>query len=397
MKKILLVFWFVVLLSSIVLAEAPFHIGVFSDSVSHGEDTYRGAERLIKEYGDVKDGGMITLLTRPDNFMQEVETVISQIVSFADDPKMKAIVVHAATPGVVEAFKKIRERRPDILLFAGDVIVDPKMLADVSDFVVDSDQISRGYTIILAAKKLGADTFMHISFPRHMSMELKSRRRDIMKEACKDLGLKFIDMACPDPASEIGISGGQMFIFEHVPTWLEEYGKKTAFFNTQTAQTEPLIKQIAAFGGIFIEADTASPTVGYPGAFGIKFEESEKGDWPKILKKVEDAVIEAGGAGRMGTWTYSFTYSNIAALGEYAKRVVEGTAKLLDKDDFLDALNKYTPGATWNSSYYVDADGVERKNFFLVYQDTYIFGKGYLNLTSEVIPEKYYDKNIGKN
>jgi len=32
----------------------------------------------------------------------------------------------------------------------------------------------------------------------------------------------------------------------------------------------------------------------------------------------------------------------------------------------------------------------------LLYQDTYVFGKGYLDLTSEIVPEKYYDKNIGK-
>jgi hypothetical protein len=53
-------------------------------------------------------------------------------------------------------------------------------------------------------------------------------------------------------------------------------------------------------------------------------------------------------------------------------------------------------GAKWNSRYYVDADNVEVKNYFLAYQDSYILGKGYLNLTSEIIPEKYYDKNIGK-
>jgi hypothetical protein len=61
----------------------------------------------------------------------------------------------------------------------------------------------------------------------------------------------------------------------------------------------------------------------------------------------------------------------------------------------LDAFVKYSPGAEWNSSYYVDADDVVRENYLLVYQDTYVFGKGYLNQTSEEIPEKYYDKNIG--
>lgn len=217
-----------------------------------------------------------------------------------------------------------------------------------------------------------------------------------MREACKDLGIKFIDMGSPDPTGDIGVAGAQQFILEKVPAWIERYGKNTNFFCTNDAHTEPLVKQVAKYGAIFVEADLPSPTMGYPGALGVEFEESDKGDWLKILKKVEDKVIEAGGAGRMGTWAYSVSYSCLAALGEHAKRVIEGKSELLDKGDIMDAFSKYTPGAVWNSSYYVDADDIERKNFFLVYQDTYIFGRGYLNMASVIVPEKYFDKNIGK-
>ena len=34
-----------------------------------------------------------------------------------------------------------------------------------------------------------------------------------------------------------------------------------------------------------------------------------------------------------------------------------------------------------------DNNGVEIKNSFFVYQDTYIFGKGYMGVTSVEIPE----------
>jgi hypothetical protein len=220
---------------------------------------------------------------------------------------------------------------------------------------------------------------------------LLSRRRDIMKAAAADLGMKFIDMGSPDPTSDIGIAGAQQYILEQVPTWLETYGKNTAFFCTNDAHTEPLLKRIAELGGYFIEADLPSPTMGYPGALGIKFDESEQGNWPAILKKVEDKVIEMGGSGRMGTWAYSFGYTTTAALGEHAKRVIEGKAEVLDKDAIMDAYAKYTPGAAWNGSYYEDADGVERDNFILIYQDTYVFGKGYLNMTEEKVPAKYFD------
>ncbi|HQD05047.1 MAG TPA: DUF3798 domain-containing protein [Halanaerobiales bacterium] len=390
MRKVSIVLLLVLVLSFSVMA-ADFHIGIVTGTVSQSEDDLRGAEEMLKRYGDSSAGGMITHVTYPDNFMQEQETTIIQIAALADDPLMKAIVVNQAVPGTVEAFRRIREIRPDILLLAGSPHEDPEMLTDVADLTVNSDNVARGYLIVRAAKELGADTFMHISFPRHMSYELLSRRRDIMREAANDLGLKYIEMGSPDPLSDIGLAGAQQFILEKVPAWLEQYGKNIAFFCTNDAHTEPLLKRVAELGGYFIEADLPSPTMGYPGALGIEFTEDEQGNWSKILAKVEEAVVKAGGSGRMGTWAYSFGFSTSAALAEHAKRVLEGEADLWSMDDLMDAYAEFTPGAGWNGSYYVDADGIERDNFVLIYQDTYILGKGYMGMTDIEVPAKYFE------
>ena len=367
-----------------------FHIGIVTGTVTQSEDDLRGAEQLIKEYGEVSDGGMIQHVTYPDNFMQEMETTISQIVGFADDPKMKAIIVNQGVPGTVEGFRRVREMRPEILLFAMPQ-EDPGMVAEVADLSVNTDSVARGYLIVKAAKDMGAKSFMHISFPRHMSYELLSRRKEIMKVACADLGLEFIEMAAPDPSSDIGTAGAQQFILEKVPAWLEQYGTDTAFFCTNDAHTEPLLKRIAELGGYFVEADLPSPTMGYPGALGVSISENEKGNWPAILNKVEKTVVDKGGKGRMGTWTYSFGFSTTAALAEHAIRVIEGKSELLSQADLMDAYKKYTPGAGWNCSLYTDADGIELENFLLVYQDTYVFGKGYLGMTDITVPQKYFD------
>jgi len=378
------------LMAGTALAAAPFHIGVVTGTVSQSEDDLRGAEALIKAYGDVAKGGMIKHITYPDNFMSEMETTISQIVGLADDPKMKVIVVNQAIPGTTEAFRRVKEKRPDILLLAGEPHEDPNVIGSVADLAVNADNVARGYLIINAAKKMGADTFVHISFPRHMSYELLSRRRAIMEAACKDLGLKFVFETAPDPTSDVGVAGAQQFILEKVPAWLNKYGKKTAFFCTNDAHTEPLLKQIAKLGGFFVEADLPSPLMGYPGALGIDLSK-EQGNWPAILKKVEAAVVAAGGKTRMGTWAYSYGYTTTAGLGEYGKRIVEKKAKIGDLKALMASYAKYTPGAAWNGSNYTDVGtGVKKKNYFLVYQDTYVFGKGYLGMTKVTVPEKYF-------
>jgi len=388
MRKALLVL-LVVLVSAAFMFAADFHIGVVTGTVSQSEDDLRGAEALIKKYGDAASGGMIVHLTYPDNFMSEQETVIAQITGLADDPLMKAIIVNQAIPGTVESFRRIRETRPDIILLAGLPHEDPPMLADAAHLSVNADSLARGYLIIYTAKQLGAEKFMHISFPRHMSYELLSKRRDIMRAACEELGLEFIDMGSPDPVSDVGIAGAQQFILEKVPAWLDEYGVNTAFFCTNDAHTEPLLKRVAELGGYFIEADLPSPLMGYPGALGVSFTEEETGNWPAILAKVEEAVVDKGGAGRMGTWAYSLGYTTTAALAEHAKNVIEGKCEVDDFDAVMAAFAEYTPGAAWNGSYYVDADGIEQENYLLIYQDTYIFGKGYMGITEIEVPEKF--------
>ena len=378
------------LMATSAFAAAPaFHIGVATLTVSQAEDTYRGAERLIKEYGDVAKGGMIKHVTMPDNFMSEMETTIAQIVGLADDPKMKVIVVDDAIPGTTEAFRRVKEKRPDILCFAGEPQEDPNVITSTADFAIGVDNIMRGYLIINTAKKLGAKTFVHISVPRHMSYELLSRRRAIMEQACKDMGMKFAFETAPDPTSDVGVAGAQQFILEKVPAWVQKYGKDTAFFCTNDAQTEPLLKQVAKYGALFVEPDLPSPLMGYPGAFGIDLKK-EAGNWPAIMKKVEKAVIKAGGKGRMGTWPYSYGWSTTCALAEYGKRIVEKKAKLYNLKDLWACYNKYTPGAEWNGAPYFDmAKQMKIKKFVLVYEDTYVFGRGYMGVTKEKVPEKY--------
>lgn len=383
-------FAFVLMSFGTVHAEAKFHIGIITGTVSQGEDEVRGAEKLVALYGDVEKGGMIKHLTYPDNFMSEMETTIAQIAGMADDPLMKVVVVNQGIPGTSEGFRKIKEKRPDILCFAGESHEDPNVITSIADIATNGDFIARGYLIPHSAKKLGAKTFVHISFPRHMSYETLGRRRAIMEQACKDLGIKFVFETAPDPTSDVGVAGAQQFILEKVPSWVQKYGKDTAFFCTNDAHTEPLLRQLAKYGGIFVEADIPSPLMGYPGALGIDLK-NESGNWPAILKKIEGAVIKAGGKGRMGTWAYSLGFTHGVGLAEFGKMVVEGKAKLNDRKALLAAYEKFSPGAKWNGTPYVDASTKKPlKNYLLLYQDTYVFGKGYLGVDKVKVPEKYF-------
>ena len=366
----------------------PYKIGIVTGSVSQSEDDRRGAEAFQKEYGE----DMVQLAIYPDNFTEETETTIQSIVNLSADPLMKAIIVNQAVPGTTEAFRKIKETRPDIICIAGESHEDLPEIGSAADLVTNNDFVSRGYLIIRTAHELGCDTFVHISFPRHMSYETMSRRVAIMKAACEEFGMKFVLETAPDPTSDVGVSGAQAYILEQVPAWVEKYGQKAAYFCTNDAHTEPLLKRLLECGGYFIEADLPSPLMGYPGALGIDLTE-EAGDFEKILTKVESAIVEKGGADHFGTWAYSYGYTLSAGLALHAKNVLDGKSELKDMDDVAAALQVYSPKAAWNGASYTNATtGAKSENVFLIYQDTYIMGDpGHFmgNATVE-IPEKYF-------
>ena len=365
-----------------------FHIGIVTGSVSQSEDDRRGAEAFQAMYGE----DMVKLAIYPDNFTEELETTIQTIVNLSDDPQMNAIIVNQSVPGTTEAFRKIKESRPDIICIAGEGHEDLPEIGSAADLVCNNDFVARGYLIIRTAHELGCDTFVHISFPRHMAYETMSRRVAVMKEACKEFGMEFVLETAPDPTSDVGVAGAQAYILEKVPEWVEKYGKNAAYFCTNDAHTEPLLKQLMEYGGYFIEADLPSPLMGYPGALGIDLT-AEAGDFDKILAKVESTIVEKGGADHFGTWAYSYGYTTSAGLAQHALNVLNGESELDDIDDIAKAYQVFSPKAEWNGSNYTNVEtGVKLDNVFLVYQDTYIMGDPghFMGSTQIEVPEKYF-------
>ena len=171
--------------------------------------------------------------------------------------------------------------------------------------------------MIHTANELGCDTFVHISFPRHLSYESVSRQVSVMKAACEEFDLKFVMEEAPDPTTDVGVPGAQQFITEHVPEWIDKYGKNSAYFCTNDAHTEPLIRALIDKGGYFIEADLPSPLMGYPGALDLDLS-GVTDNFEELTKKVEEKVVEKGGEGRFGTWTYSYGFT--VSAGQYRRR-----------------------------------------------------------------------------
>ena len=322
-------------------ASAAFKIGIMTGTVSQGEEDFRGGEQVERKYP-----GRVKHVTYPDNFSSELETVVAQLTGLAADPEVKVIVVGQAIPGSVTAARKIREMRPDILIGFIGPHEDPDVVNEACDIAIQPDQAARGITIIETAQQMGAKTFVHYSFPRHMSQLLLAQRRDIMKQECDKRGMHFMFVTAPDPTGEGGLPAAQQFILEDIPRELKKLGPATAFYSTNDGMQEPMIKALlTAKAGYFVEQDVPAPTQGYPAALGIRIPPDKAGDMAYINAENKRLIAEKGMSGHFGSWSQPVDMVSIRAFTDLLVDAVDKKIDFRDSTTVLRYLEREAGGA----------------------------------------------------
>jgi hypothetical protein len=345
-------------------AAKNFKVAIYTNTVSQNEEEFRSAEKAVEKYGADK----IVVQTLPDNFMKEQETVIANGLSLVSDPDVKALVMNQAVQGAAAMFEKIREQRPDVLLIA-ITPAETDVISDRVDISLQPDEVSMGRAIPEQAKKLGAKTFVHYSFPRHMSYPLLAARRDEFKVVCEELGMKFVDATAPDPTGDGGLPAAQQFILEDVARKIAEYGKDTNFFSTNCGMQEPLIKAALEGGAIDAQQCCPSPYHGYPSALGIQIPPEKAGDVDFIIEQTKAKIAEKGGTGRFSTWPVPFSMMSTAAAVDYAMQYAEGT--ITSKND-PEALKKAYAAAA--GEFKLTITNYDNKdNFYLILSDYFTY------------------------
>ncbi|MCL2865077.1 MAG: DUF3798 domain-containing protein [Lachnospiraceae bacterium] len=272
-------------------------IGIITGTVSQGEEEYLAAMNMEERFGSDR----IVRATYPDNFGAEMATTIANVQALAD-AGAQAIVFVQAVPGAITAIQETRANfDEDILFFAGVTHEPPAEIAEHADIAIISDDLSMGRVIVQQAAAMGADTFAHISFPRHLGMENIAARRELLMETAEEYGLEWVELTAPDPSTE-GVPAAQMFILENVPRWIDEHGPNTAFFSTNCGMQEPLITQIIEYGGFYPLQCCPSPLHALPAALNISIPEEHQGDMGFLIEALHEAVDSAGANGRISTW-----------------------------------------------------------------------------------------------
>ncbi|MBQ9881636.1 MAG: DUF3798 domain-containing protein [Synergistes sp.] len=340
-------------------------VAIVTNTVSQNEEEYRSAQEMVRKYGD-----RIVHVTWPDNFMAEQEQMVSIVAKLAYDPQIKALIINQAVPGTNAAVDKLLETRKDVFIIYSTPQENPPDVAARANLIIQADDLGMGYAVPRQAKKLGAKTFVHYSFPRHMSQVLLSSRREIMRKECAKLGLVFVDATAPDPTGDSGLPGAQQFILEDVPKMVAKYGSDTAFFSTNCAMQIPLINAVVDTKAIYPQPCCPSPYHGFPTALGIKSDASQQGNLQHVINETRRILKEKGVEGRLSTWPVPVSMMATAAGTEYAMQVIDGRLPF-DKLD-IPALEKCMSGYAGTSvatNPYVDEAGTEYPTYLFVLMD----------------------------
>lgn len=308
-------------------ASGDFKIAVMYQDASQGEEPTRAFEQLKSKYGDMVVGSSF-----PAN---EQEVLISTALGLVADQNVKALLIFQEPAGSSAAVKACRDVRPDVLYMGGVVSEDPDVVEDAFDVIIDPAKFNMGASIIKQAKAMGAETFVHYSFPRHMAMESLAQRRDLMRETCEAEGIQFVDVTSPDPLSDAGVTGTQQFILEDIPKEVEKYGKNTAFFGTNTAMMDVMVKAVVESGALLPSTCDPSPFQGFTSGLSIDIPEDKSSDPQYAVEQIRAKLAEMGMTGRLSTWPLSSSMLYFQSIFEYAKQYAEGS--ITEKVD-VDAL-----------------------------------------------------------
>lgn len=348
-------------------------VAIITNTLSQNEEEYRSAEQMKEKYGD-----RIVHELWPDNFMAEQEQMVSIVAKIASDPDIKALIINQAVPGTNAAVDKLLETRDDMFIVYCTPQENPPDVATRANLILQPDELKMGDNIPIQAKKLGAKTIVHYSFPRHMSQVLLSSRRALMKDMSKEIGIEFVDATAPDPTGDQGVTGAQQFILEDVPKMIAKYGKDTAFFSTNCSMQIPLIKATLDGGGIYPQPCCPSPYHGYPAALGIESTGYSADSMKNVIAETTRILTEKGAIGRFSTWPVPVAMMFTVSGTEYALKWIDGeVGKELDVKVLENLMADYANVAVETTSYAETVDGktVEYPTYKLIIMDFLTYGE----------------------
>jgi len=314
----------------------PGKIAVVTDHLAVNSDDFHSVDRLIAKYGAEK----ILHTTWPEGYLAEPKKMIEVITAFAEDREVKALIISQNVPGTNAAVDEFLKIRDDVFIVYCTIQEPTMEIVKRANLLFDPNHMGMGPAMVNQARKQGAKTFVHYSFPRHMAVTNLALRKDMILETCNGEGILFVDSKIPDPAVEI--DKATRFILDDVPKMVSKYGDNTAFFCTNCHMQIPLIKAVVDCHAIYPQPCCPSPLHGFPEALGIKME-GDNANLNYVISEACRIAEEKNMTDRLSTWPVSASTMFTNAGAEYAISWINGDVpkKGIDNETLMKCMSSF--------------------------------------------------------
>ncbi|EQF23655.1 putative lipoprotein [Clostridioides difficile CD160] len=330
-----------------------FKVAVVTQPLSENKVQYNIVEELAKEYeeenkidkdkdGKAKVKQTIKHVVLPENFTSNIDNAINQIVKLADDKEIQAIVVSTDQAGLLPALQKVKEKRSEIITISAPMGDDKNQLSQYVDVNLGINIEERGKLLAEHSKEMGAKAFIHYASKDDLKDANIAKRLEKIKEACKNIGLQFVQVDTPNMNTEEDKNKVKQFLNEDIEKQVKKYGKDINVFGVNEYMDEVILTKALELKYIVAEQSNPSPTQTYPEVMGLKISKKDAQNYDKINDMISEKAKAAGMSNRLGGYPMPMD-AFIPSLAIYlASEMVKGdlTQEDVSEPDYLEAFTE---------------------------------------------------------
>lgn len=252
---------------------------------------------FLEKYKDVKN------VVLPDDYDKNLDKITDEIASFADNDKVKCIIVCSDKDGILPVFEKIKKKNENITTIAAGI--EEMQNEDKQNDVIMNEDINIGFNptdkdndmnAVRMAESMGANAFVsYVDEFAKDGVEYKKESRDMQRE-CEKNGIKYIEVVIPGMKNEEDLKTAEEFVIKDAANKKKSYGENVALYGYRDTMDKATINAAIANKLMVPNIHSLNSTKLYCDILGIDIKEY---DYDEINLKIAEKLQSIGMDGRL--------------------------------------------------------------------------------------------------
>lgn len=252
---------------------------------------------FLDNYKDVEN------VVLPEDYEKNLDKITDEIASFAENEKVKCIIICSDKEGLLPVFEKIKEKNDTVVTMA--VGIEEIQNEEKQNDVVMNEDINIGFNptdkdndinAVKMAKAMGSKVFINYvdDFAKD-DVEFKDEMRTMERE-CDKSGLKYVQVDVPGMKDENDSKTADEFIKKDAVNKKKAYGEDISLYGYRESMDKALIESAIENKLMVPNIHSLNSTKLYCDILGIDIKEY---DYNKINAQISEKLKGMGMEGRL--------------------------------------------------------------------------------------------------